>query len=208
MDEIANADIDRDIVNTYMMWQGQLVFVLSRHHGNELSLRFMKTGEIKRKKFIFEDFQPIHGRIGMVNTNGAVSYLTRIPHRKMAIGMSWSNTKKHTVGQREDGDLKDYREFLDHEGDFLYKAVANIYPTFYKAHSEAKFKKGYVAFDKQFAVDFLGRVHYKTVGVVGQLAKGKGTLKGVILSPEYAHLEPLLEKNYDKTVRTFGSTSL
>ncbi len=208
MDEIANADIDRDIVNTYMMWQGQLVFVLSRHNGNELSLRFMEAGDTKRKRFIFKDFQPIHGRIGMVNINGTVLYLTRTPHRKMAIGMAWNNTKKHTVGQRGDGNLEDYYGFIDHEGRFLHDAVNNIYPSFYKAHSEAKFKKGFVAFDKQFAVDFLGRVHYKAVGVVGQLAKGKGTLKGVVLSPEYAHLEPLLEKNYDKTVRTFGSASL
>lgn len=205
MAEMNDNDIERDIVGTYMMYKGRLVYVLSNDRA-KLRVRYMDTMVEAYVLLNFENLKAIRGRVGMVNAGGYVGYATRTPMRKMQVGMTWRNTTMYLVCKRKDREQQAYDDLRNNRGVSLSDAVRNIYPKLPEAFAIAKETTGGCAFDKQFAIDYTGAIYYKDQGVVGSTPiTCKLSIDKIVLLDKYSHLQPLLEKDYDKTVRTFSA---
>lgn len=133
-------------------------------------------------------------RLGMLNHNGAVFYLKRVPVRRFQVGISVNNTLVNFVCGSEN---VSGREILDSTS--LGMCMLNKYPTIpeFLAHSD-DFISNASAFDKQFAVDGKRRLYYKTQKV-GEVVDDKS----IIFLDKFKHLGPLLEMANEANLSNF-----
>ena len=175
----------------------------------------MITGEFKYKLLDLEtqkqtivlrahkDITPPHRRLGMLTIGSLSYYLTRLPARRMQMGLNQNNVRMTRLPFKPD----ELRDMIDKVCEFDSRELAlcmlNKYPSIAEAFEEAHDMFGCVAFDKQFAIDHKGRIYYKT-HLVGITSKKSGFQ--ITFDPGFAHLAILLDGNHEKSIRDFGTT--
>ena len=137
----------------------------------------------------------------MVNVYDSVVYLTRIPMRKMGIGINKGNIAinllpvKYPKGR--DDTIYCIRDLV-YEG--IHDTLTGKFPTLEEALKKvAKEAPSTIAFDRQFAVNSDGHIYYKTQ-FVGEIALDAKEVSEIEFYETYKHLAILLENNHEKTI--------
>lgn len=200
-----------DVVNVFQgclfVRKGILVkFEEAFMHDDKIKVRLynLKTERFSNVIFDIEDYKAPPVRIGYVNINGNAVYVSRQPRRLYKAGLHSSNVKitapafphSHETVRKSVSDVNKF----NHSS--LVDSYNDEYPSFVDALKESDERNSTVAFDKQFAVSYLGRVFYKNnnVGVVVD-----GSIK---FDDGEEYLSTLLDHNYEKTSRNFAPSPL
>lgn len=154
--------------------------------------------EEKQVEFKEDEFHPPVPRIGMVNINGSVLYVERMPVRKFKLGLNRDNLKVNLVPGvfYPEGERAATAEIHGLKSKALGSALLGKYPTKTTAFKRLSQFEGAVAFDKQFAVDSNGFLYYKMQRV------GRHNFSVLTFDEQFKHLEILLDKAYEKSYRT------
>lgn len=199
MADLAYGDIVQQYHKNLVLYKGAPVRVEAVDRDCNVTIFHVATQDLEVVKFNLKDFKAHTTRLGMMNVHKTVVYVTRIPVRKMQIGLNMENINvgfldfKYKIGQ---GLISDtirgcgVKEFAD--------LLAGTNPTFSKAIEIAEANKDACAFDRQFAVSHDGLVFYKTQ-LVGSF-KEKNSPSDIVFLSAHQHLSVLLENNHEKTV--------
>lgn len=188
-------------------YKGDLVKVINTNNG-KFSIKYLKTGKSQSVPFDPKHFKVPDNRIGMVNFNKSAFYIERKTIRQYILGPAPSNIRVHNlIGAPEEDDGLNYlKESMKKIGELelpcILDSYQNRYPSLIQAFEKAIETNGTVAFDKQFAIDCLGRVYYKW-NQVGQYKHGF-----IDFIPKYSFCIILLEDCYEKTSRNFKATPI
>ena len=180
--------------------KGKLVKVLSVNPDNPTTIRYkdIRTQRMYTVLFNQEDFKTPIRRIGFVNYKGNSIFVARVPRRLYKAGLHVTNMEFRNISMMREED----RGLYQMDDLSFYKAYMNIYPTLEEAGDEANANDSVVAFDKQFAIGNKGVIYYKTLSV-GTVVNGK-----IVFNDNHKYLETLLDRNYEKTTRTFAPAPL
>lgn len=133
-------------------------------------------------------------RIGFVNVNGSVVYVSRMPVRRYKVGYNSENVVVNSIDVAYPLNKSATREYVMYlRCREIAEAMLNRYPSFKEAMDIAKLFGGACAFDKQFAIDARGYVWYKTY-LVGSYNFDTDKLSSINFKEEYQYLLDLLEK--------------
>lgn len=201
MDELSYADISQQYLNNLVSYKGQIVYVSRVFEDKRVKIMFMDSRLTDTIVFDRKDFSVIKSRLGMVNVCDSVVYMSRIPVRKMGIGINKGNINTSLLPvqypQGKEDTLYCIRS-LTQEG--ILHTLQGKYPTFKKALQKVKNERPRtIAFDRQFAVDSDGAIYYKTY-YVGAIPEGSETVSEIVFIDSYKHLSILLENNHEKTI--------
>ena len=205
MVEMDAGDINRDIVNTIMLYKGEPVYVTKVDLDLNVTFKVMRTQKTDIKPFSFETFAPPNARLGMVNSHGFAYFLSRIPYRKMVIGYSLANVSfNHYYDDTWDNEqfMKGLHTVKKISGKEVANTLLGEFPPFaaaLKAVSD-KEKGGCMAFDRQFAVTDKRHIIYKNKKV-GVIPKVKTRVEHIIWDAGYEHLSILIGENCAQTLR-------
>jgi hypothetical protein len=203
--EISLEDIHQMYVNSVVMYKNKPVYVKNvAPDGEALCIDMLAQQEVFIP-FSIKEFTAPTRRIGFVNVQGTVVWMSRNPVRKYKVGFFRENMNAHVPdaahapnpGGRVEARERVRRLHVKEVAD----AIMGKYPTLKQAITRVDKYQGCVAFDKQFALNTDRRVLYRG-RVVGALPYGANTVDGIVWAEGYNHLILLLEKNYEKTVRT------
>ena len=195
MDELSLADIGQQYNKNIIMYRGTPVYVQDVETRNEIIIRDLLTSVSSSVPFNLKDFQPHKGRLGMVNYNKSCGYLSRIPARKMGIGINVSNI--HVIGITELHATASHitqKSISQLNCVNVGKTIVGDYPSFIEAFDEVlNAEEGCIirAFDRQFAISTSKSIYYKGV-LVGTVTKKATTVKDIRFSEGFEHLEQLL----------------
>lgn len=194
---ISSADIRQFFYNTLCMYGDEPVFV-KQVEDVYLTILYLKDGTKEIVPFSARKFHPLRERIGMVNEGGNVFMLKRQPVRLMQVGHSVNNTKCDLIVQcnRDDGYYRARDTVRGLVGASVYTAIMGKYPSFKTALKKAVASKGGMAFDKQFAVDSVGNIYYRSQRV-GRIDEGD-SVENIVFKDGMEYLSLLLDKNYEK----------
>lgn len=190
--EIAFEDLKTMFKDAVVLYTGRPVKVLDVGANNKFLIFDLITQKREIVEWDFKKFRNPTRRLGMVNLNEGVVYVSRIPHRKYSSGL----TKNNLNIQGLEGDrntqyaacIVKIRELMDIG---IGDALNNAYPTFKDAKLWVKQFYGTYAFDKQFALDTNGYVWYKTKHV-GNWTDGMEKPEDIQFLPGAEHLKLLL----------------
>lgn len=205
MPNLNHADVHQLYLDTICTYKGAPVRVLEINRDLLVTVMLLRHGKLAQVKFEQELFGPPLGRIGFVNEGVHTFYVTRQPVRRFQVGLNRGNIKVNNlpIVDRKKAE-RDYSTALKMNTKAWAKALDNEYPTLAEALRLATEHKGTVAFDKQFAVDSERNIYYKT-NRVGSIPPRMSTVKRVVFSQGYEHLDTLLIYSYDKTTRTIAA---
>lgn len=195
MDELNLADIQQQYWKNMVMYKGEPVFVKNVEGKDEIIIQNLLSWKEAVVPFNLNDFQPHKGRLGMVNFGKSCAYLSRIPARKMGIGLNSSNA--HAIGITElhaPSAQTIVRNVLILNIKELGLTIAGKYPTFKEARDEvfgAEEGCHIRAFDRQFAISSSKSIYYKGQ-LVGTVAKRAATVRDIKFMANFEHLEQLL----------------
>lgn len=190
-DAIAEADIGVLFSRTLVMYKDKPVFV-HRGAGRIVTIEFLESNTVQQVNFSLEDFKPLTGRLGYVNTAIGCAYVYRRPVRRYQVGISYENTSIYeapTQFQREIvQDLSTFRSrfFLD--------TINGVFPDTESAFLNAQALGTSFAFDRQFCVDYAGNIYYRAGKHVGKFVNGE-----LVFQKEYQYLSSLLDGSYGKS---------
>jgi len=187
--------------------EGEPVLVINvGSDGNKkvAQVKSLKDGNIERV-WIKEDntLTPPDSRLGYVNLNGLVVYVSRAPVRRFMMGINDSNIK---VGKLIDFFRYERGEIhsLSTSSMEFYRTLKGIYPSLPEAIEQVKTFGGVCAFDRQFAVCENRHLYYKK-RKVGRVLRGATDLRGLEFSPEFQYLKSVVWNfDYDQAARTVG----
>ena len=193
MDELERADIVQQYRYNVIVFEGVHCQVRSVNEDSTVNLITVAEGApINRVPFSLSTFKPPSFRLGMSTLEGSTAYLTRIPVRKMGIGLSVENINIAVVGNTSLYFSQTIGRFV---GEFIVDTFLGKYPNISLALSRAKEHRGVVAFDRQMAVDYNNYVYYKTQKV----GKYVTTVPEPFISfyKKFSYLNKILNLNYD-----------
>lgn len=201
MDKMVSvADLSQFFSGTVVLYKEKPAKILSISAGRVFKILILETQSTVVDENALGHIMPPNRRLGMVNYGGGVFYMKRFPMRMFQIGINNHNTSITSVikdrddyGQRQTA-LKEFdcRELAD--------AMFNRYPTIKECIQHNKEFGGGMAFDKQFAIDELKNIWYKTTKV-GKMPGTCSTAAKIEFKPGYEHLAFLLDGNYEKDLR-------
>ena len=203
MDEISLVDIESIFRNTLVLHKGVPVLFISINADRVATLFILEHGKTVKVKFELADFSAPRGRIGFVNHLNNAFYIKRRPRRQYLVGISGGNSEISPLpygsyDERLTG--KDQIRKLNLR--CIHFAMKNEYPVFKEALAKAVASNGAYAFDKQFAVAYDRSIWYKNK-MVGEIPKGRTSMKSIVFTKEYEYLQLPLLQNHGKIVRTF-----
>lgn len=203
MDKLSYADISQQYLANLVSYKGDIVYVSRVFEDRTVKVFDLLKQVYKSAEFSLEDFSVIKSRLGMVNVFDSVIYMSRIPIRKMAIGLNKSNISVNTVPTEYPEGKDDTRYAVQ---SLVIAPIVNtllgIYPSLEEALQQVnKEKPSTIAFDRQFAVNSQSEVFYKTK-IVGYVKKSAKSATEIEFDPGYSHLSLLLENNHEKTIGT------
>lgn len=202
MDDMEIPDIKRDIVDTLIAYKGVPYYV--KGVNEEKKLTISEIGSTENLLVDYKEISPITGRIGMTSGgDGCVYYISRYPARKFFIGLSYNVMFTTRIYEDKNTLYEGLARIKKLTAKPLADAIQNKYPSIQKALMEAIKLKGAMPFDKQFAIDKVRNIYYKTGHIVGTLPSKTSTIYEIKLVKEFEYLRPLLENSCEKTVRTF-----
>lgn len=193
MAELGRADIAQQYRNNVIVWENLHCVVRSVNDDCTVNLRVISDGAlISRVPFSLKTFKPPSFRLGMCTLDGLTAYITRIPVRKMGIGLSSENINVALVG-----DTGRYFSDVIHlfNGNWLVNTFLGNYPSISEALSLAKKYNGVVAFDRQMAVSYKGEVYYKTKKVGKYVTSVPAPF--VSFTAKFSYLNKILDLKYD-----------
>lgn len=201
MDELSYEDVIQQYQSNIVIYKGNPVFVTS-----VISATSVKVWDIKAQKYAILPFSRLEftspkSRLGMVNLNGTVMYMVRVPVRKMSIGLCKNNVEISSLAiPYPNGKDKSVMDLAGLRTAALADTLAGVYPKFKVALVMLRNKEvEAIAFDRQFAISDEGLVCYKTQ-VVGEVALAAKTPSEIKFYEGKEYLSLLLEKKYEKTV--------
>jgi hypothetical protein len=199
LEKLSREDIIQQYAQNLVFYKGQPVYVVSVDAYSKCNIKFIKSGEEQNVPFSLATFKAPICRLGLMNIRNSVVHLSRIPVRRMNIGLNGENL----VVQLLPVDYpEDQYTTVDHVRSLHHKSWIDVfegnYPTFAEALEKANKSRGACAFDRQFAVDKNGNVFYKTKKVGS--AKKSTEVKDITFDAEFVYLSLLLEGNHEKTV--------
>ncbi len=201
MDELSYQDVSQQYLNNLVEYKGSIVYVTRVFEDKRVKIFFLDSRLTETVQFELGHFSVIKKRLGMVNVCDAVIFLSRIPVRKMGIGLNKGNIQTDLLPinyPQGKADTVYLIQSLTYEG--ILKTLTNTYPSFKQALNKVKKDKpATVAFDRQFAVDSDGAIYYKTQ-FVGSLPEGKTLTSEIVFHKDAQHLSILLENNHEKTI--------
>lgn len=162
MEMVPERDLIQYFKGSLFLYRGKPVYCNSVR-GNELRILILESQEEHYVVYDPSTCTPIGGRIGNVNHNGGVCYVSRKPSRQFQIGINPNNTSFRTVGSDPTGRVRAAIQGLNKS--VIADAIAGKYPNIAQAFHRATVKGGTVAFDRQFAIDFQGVIYYHNKGV-------------------------------------------
>lgn len=206
-DLMSEADIETLYHNCLFIHEGALVKVHSISFGTNpatFTLINLSTGKSTKVVFDQDAFKVPEKRIGFVNIMKSVVYVVRLPLRRYHLGINANNIEVRTPDgiPYPMGRIETLSQLSNLNKVEVYNAYAGKYPSLAESVKNAKEWKGACAFDKQFAVDFQGKIYYKENCV------GKMDGEVIKFDDEWKYLDVVLEKNYEKGSRTFKASSL
>lgn len=185
-------DLSQKIEDSIVLLDGKPIYCYQV--GGDMSVYYydMYSGNEKMVPFSEKITAPT-ARLGMVNIHGSVVYTSRMPMRRMRLGigresLSCEKLKVHYPDRSFDQHQYYLNKLIRPE---LADTLLGKFPSFQEACIAVRQEKGAVAFDRQFCVDSDGYVHYKTKKV-GLVNKGK-----IVFATQYPHLYQLLKKDYE-----------
>lgn len=193
--EMSIDDIRQKFEGSVVLYQKKPV--LFKKVSGDFSVRIFDLMAQKEEQVEFDmkEFQPPPSRVGFVNINGSVVYAVRNAIRRYKLGLSRENFNVSVLDvPYPDGRSDVYiRLVAGLERRELGEAMLNKYPTLQQAIRRVSQFEGACAFDKQFAIDHVHNVYYKTQKV-GHLVSG-----AIVFDEGCTHLHLLLNKGYEKS---------
>ena len=202
MDDMSVQDIRRDYLGCLVMYKGKPYLFNDINENREAVLVDIEFDKFVIASFSVSAITSNIGRIGLVNTYGLATCISRIPKRLYAIGLRYDNTKFTCLNQLStDRSAIEYDSLKAFRHPGIAKALRNEYPSLEEACERARIERGCCAFDKQFAVSRGKEILFYTKEVVGYIEDKK-----IELLPQYLFLGSLLGKYHEKTSRAFKKT--
>lgn len=200
MADLNLADIEQQYANTVCFYKGKPHKV--RAVGAKIKLLDLITQKNKLVDFSLKDFSGPRTRLGFVNCDEGVVYVSRLPIRIMLVGINTSNCRVEAPeDQMAPFDLGHITKKVQAmECPEFANMLLGHYPSLKKAFEQAKAFEGTFAFDKQFAVDGAGHVYFRTQQV-GNYSSKTGEIS---FFKNKEHLQLLIGNAYEKAARTFG----
>lgn len=194
-EELNLADIQQQYHKNIVLFKDRPVFVQSVEGRQEVVIRYLDNLKDDVVPFSLDTFKAHKGRLGMVNYKNTAAYMSRVPVRKMGIGLNAGNVNFATIEELHClGPLTVVKEL----GVLCKKEIGLVitggYPSFADAFEEVmNVDEGCTirAFDRQFAVSSSKSIYYKAQ-LVGTVAKNAKTVKNIKFREGYEYLEQLL----------------
>lgn len=162
-------DARRMLDTTVVVYEGRLTYITKVNIDNTVDMVDCETGERFIGMADFEKIEnPANSRIGYINSARFAhdaAYIVRASTRIYRMGYSLENLRGVTKGKIRAIKNRHLGPLLER----MWQAYHNIYPTFPEAVAIAKETGKSVAYDRSFAVDAGGRIHYQSY-VVGHCA--------------------------------------
>lgn len=198
-------DLTRDLKGCVVIHKNKPVYVNNISRNCDVHFTDLITQKEGVAPFSLKAFTSPTRRLGFVNVQGSVVYVSRIPVRKYYLGLHRNNTVVKTIRgvvYPQGADNAKYR-LQQLNCPELGDAMFNRYPNFEECVAHVRQFGGARAFDKQFAVSSDGYIFYKgeAVGTI-TLRNAKG-YPDIMWGADKKHLSILLEGNYEKAARNF-----
>lgn len=199
MVELSIADKRQQYLRTVVLYKNSPVYVERITDGGRFCIFDLKSQKSSTVDLDFEFFKPPTRRLGMMNIEGSVVFLSRIPVRKMMIGISKENLNIHTLRVEYPlGTMNTTENAMGLCSEALADTMCNVFPSFEEALKRLSGECNAVAFDRMFAVSVDRNIHYKTQ-VVGEIPRGKSNIYDIVFKDDCKHLITLLDNNHEKT---------
>jgi hypothetical protein len=202
--EVPVDDLRRDFVGCVVMFKNKPVYVLHVSLDGTVMYRDMFSQRDEMAPFTLKEFGKPVPRIGFVNINNSVVYVSRSPVRKYYMGVSLQNIEcKLIMGvDYPNGSQATKQRIQTLCIPEMADAITNKYPSLADAAEKVKKFGGACAFDKQFAISANKDIFYKgePVGLCALTAKGTADIQW---NEGKQYLSILLDGNHEKTVRDF-----
>lgn len=200
MADLNPADVEQQYGHTVCFYKGHPHKV--KRVGDKVKLLDIFTQRSKTVEFSLKDFSGPRTRLGFVNYDDSVVYVTRQPVRMMQVGITQNNCRFLTISEEyyPNGRHAAVEKVATMECPEFGEMLLGHYPPLKSAFKLAEENRGATAFDKQFAVGFDGAIYYKDQ-LVGTYDKKTNTIS---FKKGKEFLQLLLEKRYEKDARTFG----
>ena len=196
---ISEQDLKQFFYKTLVVYKGAPVYIKSIEDGVLYGVNLEMRRDVNFR------FDAAHvkppGRIGMVNIDGGCVFIKRVPARKWAVGLRTDVCKVKAVGPSNGNHADMQFKVAQLNCKELGLAVLGKYPSFEVAVKRAIALDGTMAFDRQFAVDYMGNIYYR------EARAGYITLNDPIAvssikftNPLYALLLEGKHENYPRTI--------
>lgn len=204
--DVTYKDLRQAYLHTVCMWDGDPVLVQGISTDRDFQIKNLKTNRSTIERFDHNKLKSPLGRLGMVNRNGLAYYIVRSTARVYQMGINSANIVatyfRHVPYARVGLDTIQMREVAISE---VADTLMGNYPTFQEALETVKTFGGVVAFDRQFAIDEIRRVFYKST-CVGGAGSGCRTADEIQFHNDYKHLSCVIgEISNEKIVRSIRS---
>ena len=207
MDKLVSLDdLKQYFHNSVILYKEKPCKVVAISDAKVFKILNLETQKLVAVADPFGHITPPNRRVGMINCNGSVFYMKRLPMRRYQMGLNSGNTSCELVEGCHNYTYPNAQSKLAQlDCKELADAMFNIYPTLKEAITNNKEFGGGMAFDKQFAIDAKKRIYYRTKRV-GVLAAKDTTVEKIQWEAGYQYLSILLDGNHEKDLRTVATT--
>lgn len=165
--------------------------------GTIVRVTVLRTGKNDTEVFKQANFRSPAVRLGFMNVKKTCIHVSRLPVRKMQVGINLQNVRFTQLPNDEDYAALKIAQRMGAE---FRNTIVGDYPTFDKAMKLVLEDHHAVAFDRQFAVDNELNVYYKGLRV-GTVGKNVRNSDNIAFKAGYEHLAILIGDKYEQSLR-------
>ena len=200
MDNLSVADISQQYRNTLLEYNGRPVKATEVLSKDRVLIWDLSSQSYQEIPFSRATLLPLSSRLGMINIRDTAMYISRIPARRMYVGLA-VETLNLSVIHRTASDRRNIEDISSLTCPEIVKMLDGVYPSLQEALGFIRrYESKALAFDKQFAVDREGTVFYKNIAA-GAVSRDATSASQIVFKNRYHYLSVLLENNHEKTVR-------
>lgn len=181
--------------NNLLLHRDRLSFITFNRR-ETMSVFDLETQKSREVAFVFEDLQPIKSRLGLVNINNTIVWLSRLPVRKYGVGLYRNNTIAEVWKTPESPEVRAEARERVHSltAPQIIATVEGRYPTFYEALRSALANRATVAFSNSMAVTSARYIMYRD-RVVGSVSEKATSCREIVFKPPFAYLTETFKKD-------------
>lgn len=202
--EINYNDIVQQYVKTVVLYKGKPVYVSTVTQDPPYKARILDllTQKMSTVEFNLTDFTSPAFRIGMVNVDSSVVHISRIPVRKMQVGVNQNNIQVSLLPDAHypEGGMQTANAAGKLNSLEVGNAILGIYPTFEECVAFVREFKGAMAWDRQFAITSSRMIYYRNK-VVGTIPRNCTRKERIVFSEGYEHLNILIGDDFDAALQ-------